>query len=119
MRYLNNKFDFYIITYIISVLIYFNKLKNMNIKPLSDRVVLKAIETQNTTSSGIYIPESSKKERPFIYEVIAIWPGKDGKEMPLSLGDRVLSWQYSWDDVKIDGEDFKIVGIDYILAIVE
>jgi chaperonin GroES len=44
----------------------------MNIKPLSDRVVLKAITQENVTKSGIYIPESANKERPFIYEVVAV-----------------------------------------------
>jgi co-chaperonin GroES (HSP10) len=44
----------------------------MNIKPLNDRVVLQAMEVQNQTASGIYIPESSKKERPFVYNVVAV-----------------------------------------------
>jgi chaperonin GroES len=44
----------------------------MNIQPLSDRVVLKALEKENITSSGIYIPDSSNKERPFVYEVLAV-----------------------------------------------
>ncbi len=48
----------------------------MQIQPLFDRVVLKAVEVQNVSSSGIYIPESTTKERPFLYEVIAIGPGK-------------------------------------------
>lgn len=91
----------------------------MNIKPLSDRVLLKAVEKENITSSGIYIPEGSNKERPFIYEVVAVWPWKDWKSMNVKVWDKVLSWQYSWDDVKVDGKEFKIVGIDYILAIVE
>lgn len=91
----------------------------MNIKPLADRVLLKAIEKENITISGIYIPEWVNKERPYIYEVIAVWPGKEGKNMNVKIWDKVLSWQYSWDDVKIDGKEFKIVGIDYILAVVE
>jgi len=91
----------------------------MNIKPLSDRVLLKAVDKENITSSGIYIPESSNKERPYIYEVIAVGPWKDDKAMNLKVWDRVLSWQYSWDDVKIDWKEYKIVWIDYILAIIE
>lgn len=91
----------------------------MNIKPLADRVLLKAIEKENVTISGIYIPEWVNKERPYIYEVIAVWPGKEWKNMNVKIWDKVLSWQYSWDDVKIDGKEFKIVGIDYILAVVE
>lgn len=91
----------------------------MNIKPLADRVLLRAVEKENITTSGIYIPDWSNKERPYIYEVIAVWPGKDWKEMPVKIGDKVLSWQYSWDDVKVSGQEYKIIGIDYILAIIE
>lgn len=91
----------------------------MNIKPLADRVLLKAVEKENITTSGIYIPEWNNKERPYIYEVVAVWPGKDWKTMSVKIWDKVLSWQYSWDDVKVDGKEFKIVGIEYVLAIVE
>lgn len=91
----------------------------MNIRPLQDRVVLKAIEKENITSSWIYIPEWSNKERPYIYEVIAVWPWKEDKVMNVKVWDKVLSWQYSGDDVKIDWQEYKIVWIDYILAIVE
>jgi chaperonin GroES len=91
----------------------------MNIKPLSDRILLKAVSKENITTSWIYIPEWANKERPYIYEVVAVGPGKDDKTMSVKVWDKVLSWQYSWDDVKIDGQEFKIVWIDYILAIVE
>lgn len=95
----------------------------MNIKPLSDRVVLKAITQENITKSGIYIPESANKERPFIYEVIAIWQGKEVngilQAMQVKIGDKVLSGQYSGDEVKVDGNEYKIVSQDYILGIIE
>jgi len=91
----------------------------MNIKPLADRVLLKAVEKENITTSGIYIPEWTNKERPYIYEVVAVWPWKKDKEMSVKVWDKVLSWQYSWDDVKVDGQEYKIVGIDYILAVIE
>lgn len=91
----------------------------MSIKPLQDRVLLKAVEKENITTSGIYIPEWSNKERPYIYEVVAVWPWKEDKKMSVKVWDKVLSWQYSWDDVKVDGQEYKIVWIDYILAIVE
>lgn len=91
----------------------------MNIKPLADRVLLRAVEKENITTSGIYIPEWNNKERPYIYEVVAIWPGKEDKKISVKVWDKVLSWQYSGDDVKIDWKEYKIVGIDYILAIVE
>jgi chaperonin GroES len=91
----------------------------MNIKPLDDRVLLRAVEKENITTSGIYIPEWTNKDRPYIYEVVAVWPWKEDKKMSVKVWDKVLSWQYSWDDVKVDGQEFKIVWIDYILAIVE
>jgi len=90
------------------------------LKPLSDRVVLKAIEKESITKSGIYIPDSANKEKPYMYEVIAIWPGKKESNMEsIKVWDKVLSSQYAWDDVKIDWEEVKIIGIEYILAIVE
>lgn len=91
----------------------------MHIKPFADRVLLKPLQKETITTSGIYIPEWNNKERPYIYEVIAVWPGKDGKEISLKIWDKVLSWQYSWDDVKVDGLEYKIVWIEYILGIIE
>jgi chaperonin GroES len=91
----------------------------MNIKPLSDRVVLKALEKDNITDSWIYIPESATKEKPYMYKVVAVGPGKKDVEMTVKKGDKVLVWQYSWDDIKFNDEEYKIVWIDYILAIVE
>jgi len=91
----------------------------MNIKPLSDRVLLKPIEKENITSSWIYIPDGANKERPYMYEIIAVWSGKEWKEMSVKVWDKILSWQYSWDDIKLDGQEYKIVWIDYILAVVE
>lgn len=92
----------------------------MDIKPLFDRVLLKPIEkSETTTSSWIYLPESKTKERPYMYEVISVWPGKKDIEMTVKSWDKVLSWQYSWDDIKLDWEEYKIVAMEYILAIVE
>jgi len=91
----------------------------MNIQPLADRVLLKAIQKDNITASGIYLMEGSNKERPYMYEVVAVGPGKDGEKMEVKVGDKVLSGQYSWDDVKVDGEEYKIVAQQYILAVVQ
>lgn len=90
------------------------------LKPLSDRVVLKAIEKESITKSGIYIPETANKEKPNMYEVISIWPGKKDSAMDsIKIWQKVLCGQYSWDDVKLDWEEYKIIWIDYVLAIVE
>ena len=91
----------------------------MNIKPLSDRVVLKWLKKESITESGILLPESAKEERPYIYEVIAVWPGKKDTEMNVAVWDKVLCGQYSWDEVKVDDQEYKIVAVEYLLAIVE
>ncbi len=92
----------------------------MHIEPLFDRVVLRAVEQDSITSSGIYIPDNASKERPFIYEVVAIGPGKGDIDMSgVSPWDKVLAGQYSGDEVKVWSEEFKVVAIEYILAIVK
>lgn len=93
----------------------------MNIQPLSDRVLLRGVEAEMVTKSGIYLPENANKERPHIYEVVAIGPGKKDKDgnmmtIDLKVGDQVISGQYSGDEVEIDKLKYKIVGFDYILA---
>ncbi len=93
----------------------------MHIEPLSDRVLLKGLEAENVTKSGIILPASANKERPYIYEVVAVGPGKtdkDGKLVTIDLktGDKVLSGQYSGDEVELDGQKYKIVAYEYILA---
>lgn len=94
---------------------------SMNILPLSDRVLLKSVAAENVTKSGIYIPETANKERPYVYEVVAVGPGKRDKEgkieaIDLLPGDKVITGQYSGDDVEIDKVKYKIVAQDYILA---
>lgn len=91
------------------------------ITPLSDRVLLRPIEQEKITASGIIIPDSPNKERPSLYEVVAVWPGRTDKEwvfqkIDLQKGDRVISGQYSGDDVKIGDITYKIVAAEYILA---
>lgn len=89
----------------------------MKIEPLFDRVVLKAIEEESITKSGIYIPDSANKERPFMYEVIAVWPGKADRDMSsISLWDKVLAGQYSGDEVKLWNDEYKVVAVEYILG---
>ena len=94
----------------------------MNIKPLSDRVVIKMIETEETTKSGIVLPGSAK-EKPQVAEVVAVGPGTvaDGKEikMEVKVGEKVIMSKYSGTQVKIDGEEYTIVRQNDILATVE
>lgn len=92
------------------------------LKPLSDRVVLKMVEAEETTKSGIILAGSAK-EKPSIAQVVAVGPGGvvDGKEvvMTVKAGDKVITSKYSGTEVKIDGEELLIVKISDILAIVE
>ena len=94
----------------------------MTIKPLADRVVIKMVEAEETTKSGIILAGSAK-EKPQVAEVVAVGPGGivDGKdvEMYVEVGDRVLTSKYSGTEVKIDKEEYTIVRQSDILAIVE
>lgn len=91
----------------------------MNIKPLGDRVVIKMVEAEETTKSGIILAGSAK-EKPQIAEVIAVGPGGmvDGKEvkMELAVGDKVLMSKYSGTEVKLDGVEYIILRQSDVLA---
>lgn len=92
------------------------------LKPLQDRVVIKMLEGEETTKSGIILSANSK-EKPQIAEVIAVGPGlkKDGELIPLEVkkGDKVVVSKYSGTEVKYEGEDLIIVRESDILAVVE
>ncbi len=92
------------------------------IKPLEDRVVVKMVEAEETTKSGIIL-SSGAQEKPQIAEVIAVGPGKeyDGKieKMQVKVGDRVITGKYSGTEVKYEGIDYIIVKQSDILAVVE
>ncbi|MGN1031142.1 MAG: co-chaperone GroES [Butyricicoccaceae bacterium] len=94
----------------------------MTLKPLTDRVVIKMTESEETTKSGIILAGSAK-EKPQIAEVVAVGPGGvvDGKEvvMQIKVGDKVITNKYSGTEVKLDGEELIIVRQNDILAIVE
>ena len=94
----------------------------MSIKPLADRVVIKMVEAEETTKSGIILAGSAK-EKPQMAEVVAVGPGGnvDGKEitMYIKVGDKVLTSKYSGTEVKLDGTEYTIVRQSDILAGVE
>ena len=94
----------------------------MNIKPLGDRVVIKKLEAESTTKSGIVLTGTAK-EQPQEAEVMAVGPGAvvDGKrvEMEVKVGDKILYSKYAGTDVKVSGEEYIILRRDDILAIVE
>ena len=94
----------------------------MKIKPLGDRVVIKMVEAEETTKSGIILTAAAQ-EKPQVAEVVAVGPGGvvDGKEvkMELKVGDKVLMSKYSGTQVKLDGEEYTILSQSDILATVE
>ena len=94
----------------------------MKVKPLGDRVVIRNVESEETTKSGIVLPGSAK-EKPQMAEVLAVGPGGmvDGKEvaMQVKVGQKIIYSKYAGTEVKIDGEELIIVRQSDILATVE
>ena len=92
------------------------------IKPLMDRVVLKMIEAEETTKSGIVLAGAAK-EKPQVAEEVAVGPGGkiDGKEVEMfvKVGEKVVFTKYAGTEVKYDGEDYIIISQNDILAVVE
>ena len=94
----------------------------MSLKPLNDRVLVKRLESEERTASGLYIPDTAK-EKPSKGEVVAVGPGKhadDGKLVPMAVkvGDMVLFYKYAGTEVKIDGAEHLVMREDDILAII-
>jgi len=96
--------------------------ERMVIKPLADRVVVKMVESEETTKSGIVLPGSAQ-EKPQVAEIVAVGPGatEDGKLVPMEVkvGDKVIMSKYSGTEVKVDSEEYTILKQSDILAIVE
>ena len=95
----------------------------MAFRPLYDRVLIKRVEAEQKTASGLFIPEAAK-EKPMEGEVIAVGTGRrsdDGKaqEMTLKVGDRILFGKYTGDEVKLDGEEHIILKEEDVLAVIE
>ena len=94
----------------------------MKLKPLADRVVVKLVEAEEKTKSGLILTGSAK-EKPEVAEVVAVGPGGvvDGKEVKMTVkkGDKVITSKYSGTEVKMDGVEYNIVRQSDILAIVE
>lgn len=95
----------------------------MTLKPLGDRVVVKAIEQEERTAGGIVLPDTAK-EKPQQGEVIAVGSGKmldNGERVPLEVkpGDRIIYAKYGGTEVKVKGEEYLILRDNDILAIIE
>ena len=98
--------------------------KKLNIKPLSDRVLVRPISKEEKTKSGIIIPDTATKERPEEGEVLAVGSGKldeNGKRIPMEIevGQKVMFTKYGPSEIKVDGEELLVVKEDDILAIIE
>ena len=95
----------------------------VNIKPLEDRIVVKPLDAEQTTASGLVIPDTAK-EKPQEGEVVAVGPGRfneDGDEripMDISVGDKVIYSKYGGTEVKYSGDEFLILSARDVLAIV-
>jgi chaperonin GroES len=95
----------------------------LNIKPLGDRVLVEAVEEKETKKGGIIIPDSAK-EKPVESIVVALGTGKlddNGKKVPFEVkkGDRIIASQYGGTPIKLDGKEYKILGAEDILAVLE
>ncbi len=94
----------------------------MKLKPLGDRVIIKMMEAEEKTKSGLILTGSAK-EKPEVAEIIEVGPGGlvDGKEVKMTVkkGQKVITGKYSGTEVKVDGEEYTIVRQSDILAIVE
>ena len=95
----------------------------MKIKPLGERVVIKMLESEETTKSGIVLPGSAK-EKPQVAEIVAVGPGAvtdSGREikMEVKVGDKVLISRYAGTEVKLDGQEYTIIKQSDVLAVVE
>lgn len=87
------------------------------LQPLLDNVLIKPIESDSTTASGIVIPDTVSKEKPIKGEVMAVGPGNDGKTMPVKVGDVVYFSQYGPREIKFEGEELYIISVDSLLAV--
>ena len=90
----------------------------MNIKPLGDRVVIKMVETEETTKSGIILTAAAK-EKPQVAEVVAVGPGTKDVQMELSVGDKVIMSKYAGTEIKLDGEEYIVLSQHDVLAIIQ
>ena len=89
----------------------------MKLKPMADNILLKATEAEETTSSGIILA-TSNKEKPAIYEVVSAGPGTKEVEVTVKAGDKVIVSKFSGNEIKLDGQEYKFVKQEDILAVV-
>lgn len=96
----------------------------MNLRPLSDKVIVTSSTKEETTASGLVLPDTASKERPEQGTVVAVGPGRladDGKLLAMSvkIGDKVVFKKYSPDEVKVDGKDYLVLSESDLIAVIE
>ena len=96
----------------------------MNLKPLSDHLIVKPIVEDKTTKSGIVLPDTVDKDKPETGQVVAVGPGRvlyNGNRLAISVkpGQKVLFKKYSPDEFKVDGEDYLVLSESDVIAIIE
>ena len=90
----------------------------MTLKPLAENVLLKSGELEETTASGIIL-STATKEKSLVSEVVAVGPGTEEHPMTVKVGDKVVVGKYAGQELKLDGQEYSIVKITDILAVVE
>jgi chaperonin GroES len=96
---------------------------SVSIKPLEDRIVIQQVEAEETTASGLVIPDTAK-EKPQEGEVVAVGPGRiddNGNRVPIdvTVGDKVLYSKYGGTEVKVGGDDYLVLSARDVLAVIE
>lgn len=96
----------------------------MNLRPLSDKVLVTVSPKEEMTASGLVLPDTASKERPEQGTVVAVGPGRldeTGKIIPMSvkIGDKVVFKKYSPDEVKVDGKEYLVVSESDLIAVIE
>lgn len=96
----------------------------MQLRPIGDHLIVKAISKEEVSASGIIIPDTVDKERPERGEVIAVGPGKtlengSRSTMDVAVGNKVVFKKYAPDEVKIDGVDYLVIRMDDVVAVIE
>ena len=100
------------------------KLVFMNLKPLSDHLIVKPVQGDQKTKSGIVLPDTIDKEKPERGEVIAVGEGRvldNGNRLPMSVkvGNKILFKKYSPDEIKVDGEEYLVLSESDVMAILD
>jgi len=96
----------------------------MQLKPIGDHIVVKPLSKEETSASGIIIPETVDKERPERGEVLAVGPGKQlengsRSSMDVKPGDKVVFKKYAPDEIKMDKEEYLVIRMDDVMAVIE